>query len=322
MTTYTDKNLRLPTDIQYAIGRASARIPGWDYQQVPYIDAWGREEKSGTLPMRAMDNFLNPAYTSSMQVTDVDKEIQRLYNQTGDGGVVPDRPQKYITVDGERVDLTGEQYVEYATKRGQTQFKLLEELLDSSLYRSLGDEEKTQAVSSVYNYADMLGKAAVSDYQPEDWVAEAQNAKKELGISTSEYLLLRGQYGGSLLSGKKVREAYQAGMPAQDYLHWAVQEKDTDGSGRTNQAETIAAIETSGLSQEEKDVLYAVEQVSDAGRRKWERARDWGLSVEDYQRYYAIYSGDGKKEEKLTALQRAGMTAAQANYFWSLMSKN
>ena len=52
------------------------------------------------------------------------------------------------------------------------------------------------------------------------------------------------------------------------------------------------------------------------------RARDWGLSVEDYQRYYAIYSGDGKKEEKLTALQRAGMTAAQANYFWSLMSKN
>lgn len=322
MTTYTDKNLRLPTDIQYAIGRASARIPGWDYQQVPYIDAWGREEKSGTLPMRAMDNFLNPAYTSSMQVTDVDKEIQRLYNQTGDGGVVPDRPQKYITVDGERVDLTGEQYVEYATKRGQTQFKLLEELLDSSLYRSLGDEEKTQAVSSVYNYADMLGKAAVSDYQPEDWVAEAQNAKKGFGISTSEYLLLRGQYGGSLLSGKKVREAYQAGMPAQDYLHWAVQEKDTDGSGRTNQAETIAAIETSGLSQEEKDVLYAVEQVSDAGRRKWERARDWGLSVEDYQRYYAIYSGDGKKEEKLTALQRAGMTAAQANYFWSLMSKN
>lgn len=322
MTTYTDKNLRLPTDIQYAIGRASARIPGWDYQQVPYIDAWGREEKSGTLPMRAMDNFLNPAYTSSMQVTDVDKEIQRLYNQTGDGGVVPDRPQKYITVDGERVDLTGEQYVEYATKRGQTQFKLLEELLDSSLYRSLSDEEKSQAVSSVYNYADMLGKAAVSDYQPEDWAVEAQNAKKELGISTSEYLLLRGQYGGSLLSGKKVREAYQAGMPAQDYLHWAVQEKDTDGSGRTNQAETIAAIETSGLSQEEKDVLYAVEQVSDAGRRKWERARDWGLSVEDYQRYYAIYSGDGKKEEKLTALQRAGMTAAQANYFWSLMSKN
>lgn len=321
MTTYTDKNLRLPTDIQYAIGRASARIPGWDYQQVPYIDAWGREEKNGTLPMRAMNNFLNPAYTSSMQVTDVDKEIQRLYSQTGDGSVVPERPQKYITVDGERVDLTGEQYVEYATKRGQTQFKLLEELLDSSLYRSLSDEEKSQAVSSVYNYADMLGKAAVSDYQPEDWAVEAQNAKKELGISTSEYLLLRGQYGGSLLSGKKVREAYQAGMPAQDYLHWAVQEKDTDGSGRTNQAETIAAIETSGLSQEEKDVLYAVEQVSDAGRRKWERARDWGLSVEDYQRYYAIYSGDGKKEEKLTALQRAGMTAAQANYFWNLMSK-
>ena len=69
--------------------------------------------------MRAMDNFLNPAYTSSMQVTDVDKEIQRLYNQTGDGGVVPDRPQKYITVDGERVDLTGEQYVNMPRSEGR-----------------------------------------------------------------------------------------------------------------------------------------------------------------------------------------------------------
>ena len=35
MSTYTDKNSALPTDLQYALGRASARIPGWDYQQVP-----------------------------------------------------------------------------------------------------------------------------------------------------------------------------------------------------------------------------------------------------------------------------------------------
>ena len=38
-TTYTSKNAFLTRDMQYTVGRASARIPGWDYQQIPYIDA-------------------------------------------------------------------------------------------------------------------------------------------------------------------------------------------------------------------------------------------------------------------------------------------
>ena len=42
MTTYTDKNKFLTTDQQYTLGRISARVPGVDYQQIPYIDAWGR----------------------------------------------------------------------------------------------------------------------------------------------------------------------------------------------------------------------------------------------------------------------------------------
>ena len=42
---------------------------------------------------------LNPAYTSNKQVTPVDEEIQRIYDQTGDASVVPQRPERYITVD-------------------------------------------------------------------------------------------------------------------------------------------------------------------------------------------------------------------------------
>ena len=51
----------------------------------------GREESTGTLPMRAFNNFLNPAYTSSWNVTDVDAEVQRLYDQTGARGA-PAKP--------------------------------------------------------------------------------------------------------------------------------------------------------------------------------------------------------------------------------------
>lgn len=187
MTTYTDKNLRLPTDLQYAIGRASARIPGWDYQQMPYIDAWGREDSSGPLWLRMANNFLNPAYTSNKQVTPVDEEIQRIYDQTGDASVVPQRPERYITVDGERIDLSKEKYEQYATKRGQMQFEMLGNIIDNPTYRSMSDTDKAFVIDSVYEYADKTTKSEISNYELDGWVKTAAQS----GLSPEDYILFR-----------------------------------------------------------------------------------------------------------------------------------
>ena len=187
MTTYTDKNLRLPTDLQYAIGRASARIPGWDYQQMSYIDAWGREDSSGPLWLRMANNFLNPAYTSNKQVTPVDEEIQRIYNQTGDKSVVPSRPERYITVDGERIDLSKEKYEQYATKRGQMQFEMLGNIIDNPTYRSMSDTDKAFVIDSVYEYADKTTKSEISSYRLDGWVKTAAHSD----LSPEDYILFR-----------------------------------------------------------------------------------------------------------------------------------
>ena len=187
MTTYTDKNLRLPTDLQYAIGRASARMPGWDYQQMPYIDAWGREDSSGPLWLRMANNFLNPAYTSNKQVTPVDEEIQRIYNQTGDKSVVPSRPERYITVDGERIDLSKEKYEQYATKRGQMQFEMLGNIIDNPTYRSMSDTDKAFVIDSVYEYADKTTKSEISSYRLDGWVKTAAQSD----LSPEDYILFR-----------------------------------------------------------------------------------------------------------------------------------
>ena len=200
MSTYTDKNLKLPTDVQYALGRASARIPlpYVDYQQVPYIDAWGRREDSGPLWLRTANNFLNPAYTSNSEITPVDEEIQRLYDETGESGVVPDRPQRYITVDGERIDLSAEQYTQYAEERGQMQFSMLEGLVDSSTYQRLSDTDKAAVVSDVYSYTDAVTKSHISDYEPEGWIAKVV----ESGADPAEYIL----YKHSLTDGMTLKE--------------------------------------------------------------------------------------------------------------------
>ena len=172
-TTYTDKNSKLTTDMQYAVGRASAKIPIWDYSQIPYIDAWGRTETTGDVGTRAFNNFLNPAYTSTVDMSEMEEELLRLYESTGES-VLPRRANKYFNADKKRIDLTGEQYVTYAQKKGGEAYKWLTELTRNATYRSMTDEQKADCISYIYSAANEVAKAeVVSSYEPTKWVREA-----------------------------------------------------------------------------------------------------------------------------------------------------
>ena len=172
-TTFTSKNSKLTNNVQYALGRASAKIPIWDYSQIPYIDAWGRTESTGDVGTRAFNNFLNPAYTSTVDMSDMEQELLRLYEVTGES-VLPQRAKKYFNVDKKRVDLTGEQYVTYAQKKGSEAYKWLTELTQNATYRSMSDEEKADCIARIYSAANEVAKAeVVSSYEPTKWVKEA-----------------------------------------------------------------------------------------------------------------------------------------------------
>ncbi len=190
MTTYTEKNAFLTPDMQYTVGRISARLPGWDYQQIPYIDAWGRTENNGNAAERAGNNFLNPAYTSTAETSPMEDELLRLYEQTGEGGVLPSRATKYFNVDGERKDLTAQEYVKYATAKGQTAYKVLTALTGSEAYRNMSDAEKVEAVGLVYDYANATAKTKVSGYKPEGWIAKAVKTEKNTGVKAERYVTL------------------------------------------------------------------------------------------------------------------------------------
>ncbi len=172
-TTFTSKNSKLTNNVQYALGRASAKIPIWDYSQIPYIDAWGRTESTGDMGTRAFNNFLNPAYTSTVDMSAMEQELLRLYEVTGES-VLPRRASKYFNVDKKRVDLTGEQYVTYAQKKGSEAYKWLTELTQNATYRSMSDEEKADCIARIYSAANEVAKAeVVSSYEPTKWVKEA-----------------------------------------------------------------------------------------------------------------------------------------------------
>lgn len=190
-TPFIDKTDFLSTDLQRTVSKASSKIPGWDYNQVPYIDAWGREEESGTLLKRAGHNFLNPAYTSKIKEGPLEKELMRVYKKTGDGGCFPSRAEASFKVNGENRYLNQREYLDYARKKGKWSREYVQALIDSRAYKRLSDEEKAEALADAYALANAQAKKAVApDYQPGNWTKNALKARED-GISTTLYLEAR-----------------------------------------------------------------------------------------------------------------------------------
>lgn len=189
-TTYTTKDAFLTRDMQYAIGSASARTPGWDYNQIPYIDAWGRREDTGGLAARAFGNFANPSYTSTITGSEMEDELMRVYDETGEASVFPTRAQRSFPVDGEQHYLSADEYVRYATTKGETSYNLVSDLVEMRIYDRMSEEDKVDAISDAYSLANVVAKYEVSDYETTGWMAKAVAAKK-IGIDYSKYLEVR-----------------------------------------------------------------------------------------------------------------------------------
>lgn len=190
MTTYTSKGKFATTDVQYFLGKSSARIPGLDYQQIPYIDAWGRTESNGTTGQRAFNNFINPAYVSTIRQSDMEKEIERLYEATEDGGVVPDRADKSIKLQEGTKYLSPQEYVTYAQEKGRKSYALAEELVNSAAYQAADDTRKADMIRYAYQYATAVAKTKVSDYALRGWLAKCAEVTKKTGLSEATYITL------------------------------------------------------------------------------------------------------------------------------------
>ena len=180
--TYYDKNSGLPKAVDSLLQGALKKIPGASAMLQPSIDRWGREIKSENAAERIFENLISPGYYSERKVTNVDKEIDRLYQQIGDSAVIPPAPSKYITVDGERIDFSAEEYTKYSKLLGQAAYDAASSTVNSKAYASLTDREKAEAIGNAYDYARETAKAAMSDYEPAKWVTELQNAAVNRGL--------------------------------------------------------------------------------------------------------------------------------------------
>jgi hypothetical protein len=187
MSTYTDKDSFIDSDTQYLLGKISAKTPIVDYQQIPYIDAWGRVEDSGNIFSRAAENLIHPFYSSKIEESAMEMELQRLNDSTGEKSVYPKRADKTITVakevDGKRVsedyNLSAEEYVQYAKAKGKTAYDAITAFMGGDVYKMLDDTERVEAIEDIYSYADEYARTVITDHELEGWKKEAADAQRK-----------------------------------------------------------------------------------------------------------------------------------------------
>ena len=179
-STYSDKT-GVSGDIAYTQNKIENKLPGLSMTNEPYIDPWGRTESNGGL----LYNLLSPGYYSREEMTDVDKALDALYQESESASVLPSLADKKLKLDGEERNLTPEEYTEFATERGQTAYDLLGSLTGSDMFEDMSTEDQVEAVSSMYSLADALAADAQfgDSYEPSSTNQKLMDAYNASGTS-------------------------------------------------------------------------------------------------------------------------------------------
>lgn len=245
--SYVEKGSgQVASDVNYFLQGAAKKVPGARNQLQPMVDMWGNEVSNGSAPERVFQSFFSPGFLKAQDNSPATQEIRRLAKATGDSTVYPAAAEKSYTVKGETRTMTGEEYTRYAKAMGQTRKELVEAAVKLPAYKSMSNAEKADYIQNVYKYARETARQQVDPkYEPSaKWIENAKTSKRDIGVSTGEFLALYQKYGSEKMSGKayeKVKQAHDAGLSPKEYFSMK-DRADADGNGRVSKAEASAAL--------------------------------------------------------------------------------
>lgn len=160
--------------VQSAVQGVQKKIPGLRENMAVTYGNWGVPvEGNGANGFgEAAFKAVTPVYPSKQKTDAVEEEIARLHDVNAEYSNFYTKPPKSIAVDGENIKLTSEEYAKYTETRGQTDYNLRKNMLDSDIYKGLPDNVKSKAMSLSQEYANALGKeaAGVGYESDEKWI--------------------------------------------------------------------------------------------------------------------------------------------------------
>ena len=183
----TDTTVRNPYDatdpIQSQKNQIMGKIPGLSKELPAAYDTWGDEKQRDNA---AFEQFLDPAAFTNQTASSRDKEIQRLYEATGDIGVYPPSIKNGTDVDGLKLD--NQQTSTYQHTAGQLNRQIVDEVMRTDEYRQADDATRVKMLKSAYEIGREAGKEAANpDYVSEnkDYIAYKNNGIRDALLTSS-----------------------------------------------------------------------------------------------------------------------------------------
>lgn len=348
-TTMASKDNILGKQIGRIVNQTINKVPGASMKLPAYVDRWGREQYTGTLPVRALNNFLNPAYSSKENITPVDTEIQRLVNATNDKGLYPKSASTYMKVNDKTYYFSPEEYAQFQKTMGQTAFSQLNSLFTRSDYKNMSDEDKRGCVNYIYDYAReraqqefVNGRTEIKRDKP-SFLSDVEGANK-LKISTVNYVLYKQKFRNvdsehgaedtmkkldkmltpeqkAYFDKKEARNSEKIDFNADRKRRIIMNMEGISAKQKSYLDDTLVRELKDKIDYTDEDTFY-YSQLSDKAKRKavavlsrW----DWNM-----QRYFELYQEAGRqdlKADKIRVLQEAGLSTSDSYRFYNIALK-
>ena len=261
---------------QFLQSSVQGKVPGWENMKQEYTNAFGEADENTSFFARLIENMISPGYMSSVKKTDITRQLEELYNNTGETGIIPKKAPKSIYIgNGERKYLNADEYTKFNRAKGEYSKQLLSDLFESSAYKRMVYEQKAIAVKEAYAYALALAKSEVSDYE------------------------LKNPY-------KSWKEYQDRGINIVDLIALKVTDMDADGSGSVSKEEYAEAVSNTDMSDAEKELLIGIndnKNKSDYKAKKIGAFKEGKWFKKEGGKYVEITSS-----KELVELRRNGIT--------------
>ena len=233
---------------------AKSRIPGLRETLPGSVDTLGNERMyQGTTPERLFNSMLNPVGVNHYQQGELSKDLESLRERSG--GNTSFYPTNRIPKEISFTDKNGkkhtaqmdyEQRQDFQRTRGTVTNGTMMAMTGTRAYQKASAERQVELMAKCQSYGYEVAKGSVLGKDSmEQWAVNAQTSKKDVGLSTVEFLnLYTDDRYKSYLVGKayeKTKEAYRAGVSVKEYVGLK-ESADTDGNGRVSKAEASAAL--------------------------------------------------------------------------------
>lgn len=289
-STYTSKESDFPIvgkPGEQFLRQQKNKIPVKSQENEPSIDVWGEERKrefagdgKEQFVKRALNNFFNPTTYSSDKRTELDKELEKLYSDTGESTVLPKAAESSFEYQGKTYYMTPQEKTAYDRTKGQKSRQYVSGFVNSNAYDSMDDDTKADIIADLYDLANYEAKKQMLDKRGITYTNDTNEKVLESGVNPGDYYGTRKalynvfdydtsvQVLGELkelgLSTEKFAEASK--MAATTYADKNAKGNPISGSKKKK---VVANCLDMGLTQAQAKYVYDMQDESRININKW-----------------------------------------------------